>query len=131
MSGANNMQTPAQVAPQDLSREDLVAEYTSLRSALHSCDWQVREITEGIAALASAARHRLALDVNALGDVAVLLALMADRAQYLADSVEGMADGCGCSAFDDHTRPGNPAAVRSELQRQLSAQQAHAAGGGQ
>ncbi len=113
----------------ELSRKDLVAGYTALRDALRSCDWQVRAITDELAAVANAARHRVALDVDALCDVVVLLALMSERAQYLADSVEGMADACGCSAFAEHHQPGSPAAVRSELQRQLSTQQAQAAGG--
>ncbi len=38
MSAANNVQTPAQVAPQDLSREDLVAECLAQRKTLKDCD---------------------------------------------------------------------------------------------
>lgn len=118
MSRPNDTQASVQVVVQDMSREDLVAAHTLLRNNLQHCDWVAQETGEWIAALARSALHRMALDPDALADVAELLGLIAERARYLFETVDGLASDCGCSAEADYASPGSHAAVRSALRRQ-------------
>lgn len=85
--------------------EALRTELSGVRLALQTCDTDVADHCATIVALAHAAKSHLALTPSAILSVAQLFDVIVEKAQYLTDSIDGIASDQGVSNAKerDHT----------------------------
>lgn len=81
-----------------------VSEFEKAMNALHICDVDTADQCSVIIALARAAKTHLALNPDSILAVAQLLDVIAEKAQYLTDCIDGTVTEHGASRARDEDR---------------------------